>query len=130
MVVDPIANLIVSLKNASSAGLKTVTTAHSRIKADILNVLKKSGFIAGVTEEGTGAKRVLVVSLAFVDKKPRIEDFKRVSKFSRRLYVKSADIRPIKNGTGILVVSTPQGVMTGDDAQKAHVGGEALFEIW
>lgn len=131
MVKDPIANLIISLKNAGMAGLPKVVTSYSRLKKASMDVLKSNGFVANVSESGSGIERVIEIELAYHDVGlPKIRDVRRVSKFSARSYVKASDIKPVKGGFGIAVISTPQGVLSGDAAQKANVGGEVLFQVW
>jgi small subunit ribosomal protein S8 len=75
-------------------------------------------------------QKTLEIGIAFDGKQARIAGVARMSKPSRRMYIKAAEIRPIKNGYGLTVVSTPKGLMTGDEAKKAQVGGEVLFNIW
>jgi small subunit ribosomal protein S8 len=94
-------------------------------------VLKKAGFIADAEKHGKSARKTLSITLAtFSDGAPRISGVKRISKPGRRMYVASKHIHPVKYGKGILVVSTPKGIMSGSDAKKENVGGEALFEMF
>lgn len=131
MVTDPIGDFIVRLKNASMAGSTTVTLPYSSMKSAVADVLKTAGFIAEVEKHGKAVQKSLIVTLArFQDGAPRISGVKRISKPGRRMYVASKHIHPVKYGKGLLVVSTPKGVMSGADAKKQNVGGEALFEIF
>ncbi len=127
MVNDPIADLLVRLKNASNVGKDRVTLPYSRLKHAVADILSKEGYVG----EGVSKKNFsLVVPLAYKDGKPAIVGTKRVSKPSRRMYMGVRDVRPVKQGYGLVVLSTPKGVMTGTQARAARVGGEVLFEIW
>ncbi|MFT5179937.1 MAG: small subunit ribosomal protein S8 [Candidatus Paceibacteria bacterium] len=130
MVIDPVSNLIISLKNASKVGLSTVVLPYSRMQSNILNTLKKEGYVEDYVEEGKDIKKNLEVTLKYEDGKPVINDVKRISKFSRRVYVGAKDIRSVKRGYGSSVISTPNGIVSGREAKKSNAGGEILFEIW
>jgi small subunit ribosomal protein S8 len=128
MVTDPIADLLIRLQNASRVGHERVVLPTSKIKTAIAAVLAKEGYVAEV--EKPKKNTYLSLALAYKNGSPVIHGIKRLSKPSRRLYVGVGDIHPVKRGHGLLVLSTPSGVMTGGDARKHKVGGEALFEIW
>ncbi len=131
MVTDPISNFIIAIKNAARGGKGTVTTPYSQMKHAIADILEKEGFLSSVSKKGKKAGRPsLEVVVASDDFGMRVHDVKRISKPSKRVYYGAKDITPIRRGYGRLVLSTPKGVLTGDAAQKAKVGGEALFEIW
>jgi small subunit ribosomal protein S8 len=131
MITDPIGDFIIRLKNASMAGLSTVTLPYSKMKMSIAEVLKNGGFVADVEKHGKTVRKSIIVTLAkHSDGAARISGVKRVSKPGRRMYVASKNIHAVKYGKGLLVVSTPNGIMSGGDARKANVGGEALFEIF
>lgn len=129
--MDQIANMLIQIKNAGNAGHSSVSVPFSKIKLSIAQVLADKGYIKSVAEKGKDTKKTLEIELAFTDaKSPRISGLARISKPSRRVYYNTKHIRPIRNGFGALVLSTPKGILTGEDARKAHVGGEALFKIW
>ena len=130
MVTDPIADLLVRIKNAGNTGLPSTTIPYSQLKFEIVNLLEKEGYVGSVSKKGKKAKKVIEVGIAYIDKKPRIADAVRVSKPSRRIYMGVNDIRPVRHGYGLTVLSTPKGIMTDKEARKEHVGGEALFKIW
>lgn len=127
--MDPIANMLVAIKNAGLVNKTSVTLPSSKMKLAILELLKKEGYVKAinVTE---GVKPTVEVVLAYVDKSPRITDVKRVSKPSKRVYTGVKDIAPVKYGHGICVISTPKGIMTDKEARREMVGGETLFKIW
>ena len=131
MVTDSISNLIIHLKNSNVAGLPTATITFSKMKLEILKLLEREGYVGKVKEIGkTDVKKTIEVELLYVNKKPAITNVKRVSHFSRRVYIKAKEIVPVKNGYGLLIITTPKGVMTGKDAKAQQLGGEALFNIW
>lgn len=135
--MDAISNMIIALKNAGNSGRENVTIPYSHLKEEIAKVLEKEGFIKSFEKKSHKGKPALSMELRFEDTKldtgrlaPKIKGTQRISKTSRRIYKKHNELRPVKNGYGLLVISTPQGVMSGREAKKAHVGGEVLFSIW
>jgi small subunit ribosomal protein S8 len=129
MIADPISDFIIRLQNASRAGKSSVSLPNSKLKAAIATVLAREGYLADVVVPKKETE-ALSVTLAFKGSAPAIQGVKRVSKPSRRLYMGVRDIHPIKRGHGLVLLSTPNGILTGKEAQAARVGGEILFEIW
>ncbi len=129
MVTDPISDLLIRLQNASRAGKEKVSMPFSQMKFAIVEILEKEGYLADVDKKSKKGG-VLSVTLLYKNGRPVIGGVKRISKPSRRMYLGVRDVRPVKRGHGLLVLSTPAGVLTGKDARAQHVGGEALFEIW
>lgn len=127
---DPIADMLIRIKNAGTADKATTEMPYSKLKEAIAVVLFKQGYIASYEKKGKKVQKTLEVGIAYDGKKARIVDVARMSKPSRRFYMKADEIKKIKNGYGLLVLSTPKGIMTGGEARKAQVGGEALFKIW
>ncbi|MCC7004324.1 30S ribosomal protein S8 [Candidatus Nomurabacteria bacterium] len=130
MVKDTIADLISNLKNAGDAGVATLTTPYSKIKVAILDLLEKEGFIKSYSKKGKKIAKFLEIEILYVDKRPAINGFQRMSTFSKRIYKGVKDIRPVKNGFGITVLTTPKGILTDKSARKEKVGGELLFKVW
>ncbi len=128
--MDPIANMIVSIKNAGDAGRHNVLVSYSKLKHSIADVLKEEGFVKSVEKKSKGNKHHLSIDLIVDGRSRKVKGVKRHSKPSKRIYKKASEIRPVKQSYGVLVLSTPQGVMAGYKAKKAGVGGEALFSIW
>jgi small subunit ribosomal protein S8 len=126
MVNDPISDLLVRLQNASRVGKASVSVPFSKMKLAIADVLSKEGYV-GMPDKKNYA---LLIPLAYKNGRPAIAGMKRISKLSRRMYLGVRDVRPVKHGHGLLVLSTPKGVMSGAQARAQRVGGEALFEIW
>ena len=131
MVSDPIGDFIVRLANGGAAKKESVSVPFSNFKFAIAEKLKDAGYIAMVEKRGKKVKKTLEITLKYrVDGRHAIEGVKRVSKPGRRLYAAVHEIHPVRYNHGILIISTPAGVMTGKEAYKAKVGGETLFEIW
>lgn len=128
--MDPISDMFVRIANASRARHAAVTMPYSRLKDRIAVALASRGFVAGAEKKGRRVRKFLEITLAYVDGAPVLTGFRRLSKPSRRLYVAAREIRPVRGGTGMLILSTPQGVMTGEEARKAGVGGETIAEVW
>lgn len=128
--MDPIADFLIALKNASAAGKAAAIMPYSNLRMAIAQILKREGFVADVSEKGK-EKKSIEVSLRYAENgAPKIADVKRLSKPSKRVYMSVHELKPVRQGYGLLVLSTPKGVMSAREAKKAHVGGEALFTIW
>lgn len=127
MVTDPIADFLIRLQNASKVKKESVSMPYSRMKLSIAEILRKEGYVKEVDTTKTGA---LSVALLYKSGRPVITGAKRISKPSRRMYMSVHDIQPVKRGRGLLLLSTPAGILSGKDAREKRVGGEALFEIW
>ncbi len=130
MVNDPIGDLLIQIKNASMAGLKTVELPHSRMKMAVAKILTDEGYIASVEKAGKEPKFSLRIGIKYQDATPVITDVKRMSKPGLRIYVNKDMIPTVVGGMGIAILSTPQGVMTGKEAKKRGLGGELLCTIW
>lgn len=129
--MDKISNMIISIKNAGLAGREFVLIPYSEYKKAIAKTLLDNEYIAGYEQDSSGGHTHLRIQLKYNDdKSPRINNVKRLSKPSHRLYMGIRDIFPVRHGQGILILSTPKGVMSGAEARRAAVGGEPLFEIW
>jgi|TARA_Y100000310_G_scaffold345866_1_gene471906 small subunit ribosomal protein S8 len=131
MVSDPVGDFIVQLKNASMTGKDRVTLPYSKLKHAVGEKLVSSGYVKSVSKRGKKVRKYLDVELLYrKNGKARITDVKRSSRPGRRMYHGVSDIKSVRRGTGSLILSTPKGILTGDEARKARVGGEALFKIW
>jgi len=129
-MTDPISNFIIQIQNASLAGKATVTVPHSNLLLAIAELLVKKGYVKSVSKKGKKVQKFLEVELATIDGRPRVSGVQRLSKPSKRLYRGHDEIYPVKQGYGTLVVSTPKGILSDDEARKEKVGGEILFTIW
>ncbi len=131
MVGDPVGDFIIRLKNAGAVSHSRVTVPYSKFKHAIADRLVTAGFLATAEKRGKKAKKVLDIELKYTDAgEPTIRGVKRLSKPGRRLYIGVGNIYPIKFGQGRIILSTPVGVLTGEEAKAQNVGGEQLFIIW
>jgi len=130
MVTDPIADLIVRLRNGSDAKKSVVAVSYSKFAENVAHALKKAGYLSSVEKKGKPVTKELQVGLVYFDAGARIHGVERVSKSSKRVYMKAGDIRTYRSGYGNTFLSTPKGIMTDVEAKKNKVGGEVLFKIW
>lgn len=131
MVTDPIADLLVRIQNASRRGHESLLIPASRLKAEVLRVLKAEGFIADFERTDADGHPALRVQLRYVaEGQPMITGMKRVSKPGRRVYVGRRDIPKVRGGMGIAILSTSKGVMTDEESKRASLGGEVLCQVW
>lgn len=128
--MDPIADMFVRIQNGYRAKHAAVVLPYSKLKGRIADVLVARGFIAAVEKKGRKVRKFLELELRYEGVTPAMRTFRRISRPSRRLYLSSRDIRPVRQGFGLLIVSTPQGVLSGEAARKANVGGEPIAEVW
>ena len=130
-MTDPISDLITRVRNASNQKHEKVEAPASRIKASIAKVLKDEGYIKNFRLVREGNKTLMRIYLKYTDKgESVISDIKRVSKPGLRRYVGYREIPVVLNGAGIVIVSTPKGIMTGAQAKKQLVGGEVVCTVW
>jgi small subunit ribosomal protein S8 len=128
--MDPIGDMIIRIKNATDSKKESVVFPYSKLKASVVDILLKNGYIKSVGKKGKKIQKFIEVGLSYENGLPRISGVDRVSKSSKRIYTKSKDVRKVKNGFGSLIISTPKGIMTDKMAKEANVGGEVLFKIW
>lgn len=128
---DTVGDFLVRLKNASAVKKHTLSIPYSAFKHAIAEKLKDAGYIQSIEKKGKKVRKTLDVTLKYDEAgKPAIRGMKRVSKPGRRLYRSVREIIPVRYGHGNLFLSTPKGILTGKEAKKEKIGGEALFEIW
>jgi small subunit ribosomal protein S8 len=131
MVNDPIGDMIARIKNAAMRKRSKVVTPASKMRERVLEVLLSEGYIRGYTLiEKPGAFPEFEVELKYFDGEPVIAEISRVSKPGRRVYSAISDLKPVKNGLGISILSTPKGVMSDTAARDANVGGEVLCRVY
>jgi len=130
MVGDSIADFITRIKNAQARGKETVSAPYSKIKHDISEVLIKEGYVKSAVKKGKKIKKTLELELVYIDSHPRVEGVKRVSRPSRRVYMSAKELGKMGRRRGLLIVSTPKGIITSAEAFKANVGGEVLCTLW
>ncbi len=129
--MDKIGEMLNTIKNAGRASKASVVIPYSNLRHAIADCLSKQNYVGAIAKKTDKKdKPVLEIGISYDGKFPRVTNVERISKPSRRIYMKAKELRPVKNGSGLLVVSTPKGVLTGDEARKELVGGEVLFKIW
>jgi small subunit ribosomal protein S8 len=131
MVNDPIGDMIARIRNAAMRKRSKVLTPASRLRERVLDVLQSEGYIRGFSVvQKPGAFPQFEVELKYFDGEPVIAEISRVSKPGRRVYSSIGDLKPVKNGLGISILSTPKGVMSDTAARDANVGGEVLCQVY
>ncbi|HSX19097.1 MAG TPA: 30S ribosomal protein S8 [Candidatus Saccharimonadales bacterium] len=124
--MDPIADLLISIKNGYMAKRKDVSAPYSKFKFAVAKVLESENFVGKVEE----ADRSINIELIYENGKPKISQVKKVSKLGLRVYAKSKNIKTIRGGRGMTIVSTSKGLMSGKQARSQKLGGEVICQIW
>ena len=127
---DPLSDMIARIKNAATRKRSKVSTPASKLRARVLDVLQREGYIRGYSEEALGKHPGLRIELKYFEGQPAIKHVARVSKPGRRVYSGSKELPVIRNGLGITIVSTPKGVLSDAEAREQNVGGEVLAEVF
>ena len=128
---DPIADMLTRIRNGVSARHDTVRMPSSKLKVAIAQVLRDEGFIKNYEVSQEGARSFLKIDLSYTGRKePVLTGIKRVSKPGLRVYVQKREIPRVLGGLGVAILSTPEGVMTGQVARQKSVGGEVLCYVW
>ena len=127
---DPISDLITRIRNAQMRAKSKVSTPGSKMRASVLEVLKSEGYIRGYAEVEFKGHKELEIELKYHEGEPVIRELKRVSTPGRRVYSSVDDLKPHRQGLGISILSTPQGVMTDSSAKEKNVGGEVLCQVF
>lgn len=128
--MDPISDMMTRIQNAGAVRKETVLVPYSKLKFAVASLLLEEGYLLSVNKKGKKERKGLEIGIAYDGKKPKITKALRISKPSRRMYISFRDIKPVRQGYGDLVLSTPKGILTGRGARKLKVGGEVLFKIW
>ena len=130
-LTDPLGDMLTRIRNAQKAGMSSVSTPGSKLRANVLEVLKREGYIRGFSEkqEDTGQPE-FKIELKYHEGAPVIREISRISKPGRRVYSKVADLPRVYNGLGISILSTPRGVLSDNEARAANVGGEVLCRVF
>ena len=130
VMTDPIADMLTRIRNANVAKHESVEMPASRLKIEILKVLKDEGYITEYEKIEDGKQGIIKVTLKYINKKSVIKGLKRISKPGLRVYAKSTELPRVLNGLGCAIVSTSNGVMTDRDARKQKLGGEVVAFVW
>lgn len=131
VMTDPIADLLTRIRNANAMKHATVDVPASKLKVEILTLLKNEGYITGFEKVADGVQGALRVTLKYLKNNERaVRGLKRISKPGLRVYAKNDELPRVLNGLGIAIVSTSQGIMTDREARKLQVGGEIIAYVW
>lgn len=129
-MTDPVADMLNTIKNAQAVNHPTVEVSFSNLKYEIAKILERYGFVSGVEKKGRKNKKLIEIALKYDGSMPAISGLKKVSKPGQRIYLGSSQIRKVRNGYGIAIISTSKGLMSDREAKKQKRGGEILCEIW
>lgn len=130
-LTDPLGDMLARIRNGQRAAKTTITSPASRLRANVLEVLKREGYIRGYSQADVRAGVTeLTIELKYHEGRPVIQEISRVSKPGRRVYSKISDLPRVANGLGISILSTPRGVMSDAEARAANVGGEVLCQVF
>lgn len=127
---DPIADLLTRIRNAKMVGKTEIRVPSSKLKKVVAEQLQKNGYLTKVAVEEAKPRDILVVTINDPSENSTIHEITRVSKPGRRVYAAAADIPKVKQGRGLVLVSTSKGVMTGSEAVKQKLGGEVLLKVY
>lgn len=129
-LTDPLGDLLTRIRNGQRARKDSVVTPASKMRARVLEVLQREGYIRGFSEEPLGNHKGLRIELKYFEGQPAIQHVARVSRPGRRVYSGAQDLPTVRNGLGITIVSTPRGVLSDAEARTQNVGGEVLAEVF
>jgi small subunit ribosomal protein S8 len=131
-MTDPIADMLIRIKNGYLARHRKVVLPHSRLKEELAKVLVKNDFLKDLKVESgeTKTKKTIILGLKYRAKEPGMENVKRISKPGLRVYVNTSQLKRIVPGLGITILSTNQGLLTLEEAKKANQGGEIICKVW
>lgn len=130
MIIDPIGDMLTRIRNAVSVQSESVEIPASKLKEAILSILKKEGYIADFKLKAKKGFSVIKVDLQYKNGDSPFQHIERVSKPGLRIYRPASRIPRVLSGFGLVILSTPQGVMSGRDARKKGIGGEVICKIW
>ena len=129
-MTDPLGDMLTRIRNGQRAKKDSVLSPASKLRASVLEVLQREGYIRGYSEEELAGQKGLRIELKYFEGQPAIQHLARVSKPGRRVYSGSKELPRIRNGLGTIIVSTPRGVLSDAEARDQNVGGEVLAEVF
>ena len=127
--MDPISDMLIRIKNAQRAGHEVVRVSHSKFKYEIVRALELNGYVGKIDRKGKRVKKTLEIELLYKNEEPVIHGIGLISKPSNRMYASVKELNTARKG-GLLLLSTPKGVMSVRDARKQNVGGMLIAEVW
>ena len=129
-LTDPLGDMLTRIRNGQRARKDSVLTPASKLRARVLDVLQREGYIRGYSPEQMGPAAGIRIELKYFEGQPAIKHVARISKPGRRVYSGSQELPRVRNGLGITIVSTPKGVLSDAEAREQNVGGEVLAEVF
>ena len=129
-MTDPLGDMLTRIRNGQQAKKDSILTPASKLRAHVLDVLQREGYIRGYSEEAVGPAKGLRIDLKYFEGQPAIQHLARISKPGRRVYSAARELPRIRNGLGTVIVSTPRGVLSDAEAREQNVGGEVLAEVF
>jgi small subunit ribosomal protein S8 len=130
MIIDPIGDLLSRIRNGQMRRKSKISSPNSQLRIRLLNVLQEEGYIRGYAEVEVKGHKELEIELKYHEGQPVIRELKRISTPGRRVYSSVADLKPHRQGLGVSILSTPQGLMTDTSAREKNVGGEVLCQVF
>ncbi|WP_310498143.1 30S ribosomal protein S8 [Sandarakinorhabdus sp.] len=127
---DPLGDMLTRIRNGQQAKKDSILTPASKLRARVLDVLQREGYIRGYSQAAEGAAAALRIDLKYFEGRPAIQHVARVSKPGRRVYSGATELPRVRNGLGIVIVSTPKGVLSDAEAREQNVGGEVLCQVF
>jgi len=127
---DPISDMLTRIRNAIAVNKREISMPHSRVKEAVAKLLLANGFISKVSTSGEGIDKKLDITINSESSNAKITEIARMSRPGRRMYANAKELPTIKRGRGIVIVSTSRGLMTGDEAKKANIGGELICKVY
>ncbi|MBL7053075.1 MAG: 30S ribosomal protein S8, partial [Candidatus Portnoybacteria bacterium] len=125
-MVDPISDMLTRIRNAQAVSNETVLVPFSNLKLNLAKILEKEGLISKVNVQGRKISKIIEIKLGYKDGAPVISNIKRISKPGQRIYIKKDEIKQIRQGYGLSIISTSKGLMTNKEARKKGLGGEVI----
>ncbi len=129
-MTDPITDMLNRIRNAQDVFQAKTDVPFSNLKYEIAKILEKRNFIGKIEKKGKKSKKFIEINLKYKDKSPAISGLKRISKPGQRNYIQAKNIKKIRGGYGMYIISTPKGLMTDQEAKRQGLGGEILCEVW
>lgn len=130
VISDPVADLLTRIRNANKMQHKSLSVPASKMKLEIVRILKDEGFIRDYKYKEDNKQGQLIIYLKYINKEKAINNLKRISKPGLKVYVKKDEIPEVLGGLGISILSTSKGIMTGKEALRRHLGGEVICYVW
>lgn len=128
--MDTVADMLTSIRNGQAVLKKRIKVPFSKFKFRIAKIMEREGFLEKVAKKGRGPKKMILIKIKYNGKEPLISGLKKVSKPGQPIYINAQEIKPVRGGYGISIISTSQGMMTGKEAKQKNLGGELICKVW